>query len=312
MHASPSLGRSGAVAAFDVGGTDLKTAVVDASGAVVDLRRAATRRDDGDPAGAVIAQLAEDFARLRVEHADLGIGAVGVVVPGHVDDERGVGVYSGNLGWRDVPFGVLLRERLGVPVAFGHDVRAAGRAEFELGAARGFRDVVVLALGTGIAGAVILDGRLHSGGGLAGELGHTLAVADGEPCVCGARGCLETIASASAVARRYTERSGVEAAGAREVLAAAERGDPIARAVWGEAVESLAEHVARLAAVLAPEAVVVGGGLAQAGDALLAPLRSRVESLLSFQRRPQVLPASLGEDAGVLGAALMARSEAFA
>ena len=301
------LGPGAAVLAFDVGGTDMKSAIVDAEGRVLGLRRTPTPRDSGDPAGAIVAALA-GLARLhRSEAPGVQPIAAGVSVPGLVDERAGVGIFASNLGWRDAPIRELADRALGLPVAFGHDVRAAGDAEHRLGAARGLGDVVVLAIGTGIAGSLVLDGRPYSGGGFAGELGHALSDPDGDPCTCGARGCLETIASAGAIARRYAAASGTSVPGAREVLAAAQSGDADAVRIWDDAVRALAEAIARLVASIAPEAVVIGGGLAQAGPALFEPLGERLDGILSFHRRPALIRARLGDDAGLLGTALAAR-----
>lgn len=314
-HSSPepaALGPGDAVLAFDVGGTDTKSALIDASGRVLGLRRSPTPLDPADPAGTIVASLAV----LAREHLAAAPGVVpvaaGVSVPGLVDEVAGIGMFASNLGWRDAPIRSLAQEALGLPVTFGHDVRAAGDAEHRLGAARGYGDVVVLAIGTGIASALVLDGHPYAGGGYAGEIGHSLADPLGERCPCGAIGCLETIASAGAIARRYSAATGVAVAGAREVLAAATAGDPLAKRVWDDAVEALAEALARLVANLAPEAVVIGGGLAQAGPALFAPLGARLDALLSFHRRPVLVHAQLGDDAGLLGTALAARDLAVA
>ncbi len=306
-HAASLPESTGAVLAFDVGGTDVKSAVIAADGSVRDVRRTPTPRSETDPAGAVVDALVHLAQARSADDATPAISAIGVAVPGIVDEAAGIGVFSGNLGLRDAPLAAMLADALPVPVGFGHDVRAAGRAELELGAARGLSDVVVLAIGTGIAGAVISGSRPVLAAGYAGELGHTLADPHGEPCVCGARGCLEAIASAGAIARRYAARAEVPTAGAAEVLAAATAGDRVAQAVWSEAVEALAEHIARLAAIIAPEAVVIGGGLSEAGAALFDPLGVQVDALLSFHRRPRLLRAELGADAGLLGAALIAR-----
>jgi glucokinase len=228
--------------------------------------------------------------------------AIGLAVPGVVDEERGVAVWSENLNWSDVPFVALLGERCGLPVALGHDVRTGALAETRIGAARGISDVVYLSIGTGIAAGIVLGGRLHAGGGYAGEIGHTPAGHD-EPCACGASGCLEAIASAAAIARRYTARSGRPAAGAAAVLAA---GDADALAVWDEALDALAAALAWIASVLAPEAVVVGGGLSRAGAALFDPLNDRLARRLTFQRVPRLVPAALGDRAGCIGAGLLA------
>ncbi|KQZ08990.1 ROK family protein [Agromyces fucosus] len=306
------LGPGDAVLAFDVGGTDTKSALVDASGRVLGLRRTPTPLDPADPAGTIVASLAV----LAREHLAAAPGivpvAAGVSVPGLVDELTGVGMFASNLGWRDAPIRSLAEAALDLPVAFGHDVRAAGDAEHRLGAARGYGDVVVLAIGTGIASALVLDGHPYAGGGFAGEIGHSLADPLGERCPCGAIGCLETIASAGAIARRYSAATGTPVSGAREVLDAATAGDALARRVWDDAVEALAEAIARLVAVVAPEAVVIGGGLAQAGPALFGPLGARLDALLSFHRRPALVHAELGDDAGLLGTALAARDLASA
>lgn len=310
--ASPApLGPGEVVLAFDVGGTDTKSALVDADGHVVGLRRTPTPLDGERTAEAVVGRVAELAAEVRELHPDLRPVAAGLLVPGIVDAERGVGVFASNLGWRDAPIRDLAETALRLPVAFHHDVTAASWAEHRLGAARAYDDVVVLVIGTGIAGSLILDGRPHLGAGYAGEIGHS-PVADGPRCPCGARGCLEAIASAGAIARRYTERTGAEVAGARDVLARAEAGDAEARAVWETALDALAFAVAQLAATVAPEAIVIGGGLSRAGDALFTPLAERVDARLSFHRRPLLVPAQLGGNAGLLGAAIIARESAVA
>ncbi|WP_350349251.1 ROK family protein [Agromyces sp. G08B096] len=305
--AGAPLGRGAAVLAFDVGGTDTKSALVDASGRVLGLRRTPTPLEAADPAASVVAGIARLAAAYRAEFPEVVPVTAGLSVPGLVDDDAGVGVFASNLGWRDAPIRDLAERALGLPTAFGHDVRAAGEAEHRLGAARGHDDVLVLAIGTGIAAAAIVGGRPLTAGGYAGELGHALSDPQGERCPCGAVGCLETIASAGAIARRYRTASGREVAGAREVLDAARAGDELAATIWGQAVEALAEQLARVVAILAPEVIVLGGGLAEAGPALFDPLAARLDRLLSFHRRPQLVKAALGDDAGVLGTALAAR-----
>lgn len=302
-----NLGPGEAVLAFDVGGTDTKSALIDRHGRVIGLRRTPTPHGGSDPAGSIVASLASLGRALLDEVPDVHPVAAGVSVPGLVDENSGTGILASNLGWRDAPIRSLAEKALGLPVAFGHDVRAAGDAEHRIGAARGYGDVVVLAIGTGIASALVVAGRPYAGAGYAGELGHALSDPLGESCPCGAVGCLETIASAGAIARRYSAASGIVVPGAREVLAAAESGDAIARRVWDDAVRSLAEQLARLVAILAPEAVVIGGGLAQAGPALFEPLGEQLDALLSFHRRPVLVRAHLGDDAGLLGTALAAR-----
>ncbi|KAA5829082.1 ROK family protein [Saccharopolyspora hirsuta] len=293
--------------AVDVGGTEMKAALVAVGERSAEplrwLRRPTPRGADGSAtAERVVAAVAELVAELRV---DASVDAVGVVVPGAVDEERGVGVYSANLGWRDAPLRDLLAEHIDLPVSLGHDVRAGGLAEARLGAARGMRDVVVLPIGTGIAAALLFDGRVHSGGGFAGEIGH-VDIGHDELCGCGRTGCVEALASSAAVARRYLARTGTARTSA-EVASAVRAGDPDAQAVWGEAVDALAKGLLVLVTVAAPECIVLGGGFAQAGDLLTGPLRERLDGMLAaYHRRPHLELAELGDTAGCLGAALLA------
>lgn len=284
----------------------MKAALLDGEGRIAQLVRRPTPHDGertGDTVIAAIVKIAGEFA---AEHPSVRPTAAGLLVPGHVDDETGVGLFAKNLGWRDFPFRDRASERLGLPVAFSHDVRGAGEAEHRLGAAAPYRDVAVMAIGTGIACAIFLDGRLYTGQGMAGEIGHS-RVADRPECACGGRGCLEAVASAAAIARRYTALTGVPVPGAREVLKRAQAGDEIAARVWEAALDGLALSLSHMVTLLAPEAIVIGGGLSQARDALLVPLAAKLEALLTFQRRPVLLAAHIGEDAGVIGAALRAR-----
>jgi len=294
------------VVGVDVGGTAIKSVLVDDTGTVRAEDRAATPRPGRRIAERVADAVAASVARLAAP-AKVTVSAVGVVVPGIVDEDAGVGVLSENLGWRDAPLRDLFADRLRRPVAFGHDVRAGALAEAQLGAGRGLANIVFLAIGTGIAAGLYLDGRPYSAGGWAGELGHT-DVGHGERCGCGAVGCLEAIASAAAVARRYFTRTGRAVRGSAEVLALATEGDRDAQRVWADAVDALAQSLAWVTTVLAPEAAVLGGGLAEAGDALLRPLTDRLAARLTFQRPPALLKAGLGDRAACIGSALLARS----
>jgi glucokinase len=301
------LGAGGAVIAFDVGGTDTKSALFDETGRMLGLTRTPTPHRGADTATAVLEHVQELTLQKAREFPAVRPVAAGLIVPGLVDDDRGIGIHATNLNWSDVPFKQLVEARLGIPASFSHDVRAAGQAEHRLGAARPYNDVVVMVIGTGIASALFIDGRPYIAGGYAGEIGHSVVDPAGPLCSCGAHGCLESIGSAGAIARRYQERTGIKPSGAKEVLELAKDGDVAAGEVWSDALNALALSIAQLTAVLAPQAVVIGGGLAQAGDALFVPLRERVDALLSFHRRPELVPASIGENAGLFGAALRAR-----
>jgi glucokinase len=224
-----------------------------------------------------------------------------------VDESTGTAVWSSNVGFRDVPLRDLVADRLGVPAALGHDVRVGGMAEARLGAGRGQAHVLFIAIGTGIAAAHVVGGRAFAGAhGAAGEVGHVIVRPGGPQCGCGARGCLESVASASAIGRRYAELSGVADAAAFDVAARAAAGEPLATAVWRDAVEALADGLLTAQALYDAGIVVLGGGLAEAGEALLAPLRTALDQRLTFHRMPQLTRAALGDTAGCLGAALLA------
>lgn len=303
-----TIGRGSPVLAFDVGGTDIKSALFDADGTALGLRRTPTPAGGEGGAERLIERLAELADDLREQHPSVEPSAVGLVVPGIVDEKNGIGVFSSNLGWRDAPLRALAAERFGMPVAFDHDVRAASWAEHVLGGARSYENSVVLIIGTGIAGAILIDGHPHTAGGYAGEIGHS-PIGDW-PCPCGARGCLEAVASAGAISRRYAEASGTSVGGAKEVIALAAAGDEIAARVWDEALDALTLSIAQLTAVIAPQAVVIGGGLSRAGGALFDELNARLRDRLSFHRIPALVPAELSGNAGILGSALWAREAA--
>jgi glucokinase len=295
------------VVALDVGGTGMKCALVLPDGTVHHAERHPTLASRG-PA-AVTENILEVAAGLadRARADGLTPVAAGVAVPGVVDEETGTAVWSSNVGFRDVPLRDLVTARLGLPAALGHDVRAGGTAEARLGAGRDQRHVLFIAIGTGIAAAHVVDGQAFAGAhGAAGEVGHVIVRPGGPPCGCGARGCLESIASASAVGRRYVELSGIEGVTAFDVATRAAAGEELANSVWTEAVEAFADGLLTAQALYDAGIVVLGGGLAEAGEALLAPLRIALDARITFHRMPQIVRAALGDTAGCLGAALLA------
>lgn len=237
------------------------------------------------------------------------VRAIGVVVPGVIDAEHGT-VGAENLEWVGTPVLAELTAAVGdeVPIVLAHDVRAGGYAELRQGALAGTTNSMFLPLGTGIAAAMIVDGSLVSGDGYAGELGHSKFIHGeaAELCACGQRGCLETVASAAALARRYTARTGRTVDGAREVMELLAAGDPDAEQVWQDALAVLIDALVLYTTLVAPTRIAIGGGLVGAGETLLQPLREGVHERLTFQREPEIVAAQLGEEAGMLGAALMA------
>ncbi|MFF0435612.1 ROK family protein [Streptomyces sp. NPDC004327] len=223
-----------------------------------------------------------------------------------MDDQRQRAVHSVNIGWRDLPLAARLQDACRLPVTLGHDVRAGALAENTIGAARGSRNTLFVPVGTGVSAAVICDGRLLHADGYVGELGHVVVEPGGRQCACGSRGCLETVASAAAIQEGYAARCGRPIDGSAEVADRVSRGDADARTVWDRAVAALATALATATTMLAPELIVIGGGLAEAGELLLRPLRARLDEALTFQRRPLLVRAALGDRSGCLGAGLSA------
>jgi glucokinase len=333
--------------AVDVGGTSIKAGLLDTTGQLVHLQRRPTRPDQGerrqgagnpdaDPIISTIIDTIDDLRATALARGDTP-AACGVVVPGVVDERLGVLAFAPNLGLRDVALRDAVAARVGLPTALGHDVRAGALAEVRLGAGRGCDRTLFVALGTGIAAAMAIDGRIDPGAhGASGEIGHVVIRlgADALPCGCGGRGCLERYASASAVAQAYAQAVALadgplfsrtdETAGvvgpsrvgawpgrpssvdAAEVVRRADAGEERAQAVWQEAVVALADGLLIGIAVQDPRRIVLGGGLARAGRALLEPLAKALAQRRTFHRLPEVVTAQLADEAGCYGAGLLA------
>jgi glucokinase len=297
--------------AIDVGGTTIKYALVDAAGAVLHAQRRPTGVEAGPEAVCeTIIATAGDLAATAREQG-LTPGACGVVVPAVVDEAAGIVSFSANLGLRDVPLRDLVADRAGVPTALGHDVRAGALAEARLGAGAGSHRMFFVALGTGVAGAFAVHGRVDAGAhGGSGEIGHVVirTGTGARPCGCGGRGCLERYASASAVAAAYAEATGgaPSTVDAAEVVRRAQAGDEAAAAVWREAVGALADGLLIGIALHDPDLLVLGGGLAGAGSLLLEPLAKELTRRRTFHRLPELATARLGDEASRHGAALLA------
>lgn len=287
----------------------MKAALVGADGELLHRARRATGRERGpDAVVADILDFARDLRAHGIDRYGEPASAAGVAVPGIVDEADGVAVYAANLGWRDVPLRALLAERLGgIPVALGHDVRAGGLAEGRIGAGRGADRFLFVPLGTGIAGAIGIDGRVEAGAhGFAGEIGHIVVRPGGAPCPCGQRGCLERFASAAAVSEAWAAACGDPGADAADCAKAVASGDARAIEVWQEAVDALADGLVTALTLLDPRTLIIGGGLAEAGETLFTPLREAVRRRVTFQKLPSLVPAALGDTAGCLGAGLLA------
>ncbi|HEX8004346.1 MAG TPA: ROK family glucokinase [Mycobacteriales bacterium] len=288
----------------DIGGTKVAGGVVDADGTVLAETRRDTPAGDGDAALDAVVAVVEE---LRGAH---DVRAVGIAAAGYVSADRTRMLFAPNLPWRDVAVRDEVAARVGLPVVVENDANAAAWAEYRFGAGAGEPDLVCLTVGTGIGAGIVLDGRLYRGRfGIAGEPGHVCVVCDGEPCGCGNAGCLEQYASGTALARYVKERGGT-ATGA-EITDLARAGDEVALEAFGLVGRWLGRGLADMASLLDPGVFVLGGGVADAGDLLLAPARESFEAHLSGRgHRPlaDVRLARLGNVAGVVGAADLARS----
>lgn len=290
-----------AVLAVDLGGTAMKGAVVDEAGREHAHRSIDTPNHD---VIGVLTGLVGELARAARRDGLDPVGAA-VVTPGSVDEAQGVVRYASNLGWQDFPLLDLLHSALAMPVAVGHDVRAAGLAERLFGAGHGAEDFVLVPIGTGVAAALFSGGDAVTGAmGAAGEFGHIPIVLNGETCRCGQRGCLEVYVSGAGVARRYTAAAGASLS-SREI-AGRLGSDPVADRVWEEATDVLAQGLAILTLLVDPSVIVLGGGFSRAGDALMRPVRDKLASGLAWRAAPPVVVSELADNAGCVGAAILA------
>jgi glucokinase len=313
-----------ATVGVDIGGTKLLAGVVDRTGQVLEVLRRETP-DRSKAPSVVEATIVDAVQELASRHA---VRAVGVGAAGFVDASRSTVLFSPHLSWRREPLKAALLDRLGVPVVIDNDANLTAWAEYRFGAGQRFRQVLCITMGTGIGGALLVDGKLFRGGqGMAGEFGHMQVVPQGRRCECGNRGCWEQYASGNALVRDARELilSGSpvahtlrEMAGAQAerlsgplVTEAARAGDPIAVDLLHEAGEWLGVGLANLSSAFDPECIIIGGGVSEAGDLLLAPAREALVRRLpgrGFRDEPEVVAAELGPSAGFIGAADMART----
>lgn len=310
---------------IDLGGTNIKAGLIDPQGLVEHkLSRVSDPQRGPEHVLADLAAMCDDLMRAtRRERVD--VCGVGIGTPGPLDFARGVILKAANLpGWVNVPVRDRLSALLRLPVMLENDANAAAFGEYWAGAGRDRGDMVMLTLGTGVGGGVIVDGRLlHGHFGNAAELGHMIVEPDGLPCPCGQRGCLEQYSSASGVARRVITaiesgrvsslQAGLAAGyvpSSRDVSDAALAGDDVCGEIWREACRYLAVACVNIQHAFNPATIVLGGGLAEAGERLLAPIAEEFAhqtwSLAGDQ--PAIVAASLGYDAGIIGAGGLARN----
>ncbi len=324
MVAAPmpaDLPRTSCVIGVDLGGTKLLAGVVDPD---LSVRHRIRRQAFGLDQARLMATIVEAVEEARAA-VDEEVTAVGFGIPATLDRRTGIAVYSTHLPLANVAFGAVMSERLGLPVTVDNDGNCAALAEARHGAGDGSGDVVMLTLGTGIGGGLVLGGQLQRGWiGAGAELGHMVIDMDGPPCQgnCPNRGCLEVMASGSAlvreaslrVARRPDTALGHALEEGREltgpfVTELAHDGDPVARDAMETVGRALGVGLASLVNVFNPEVIVIGGGVIAAGEMLLEPARRelRERALVPARDAVRIVAAAFGDEAGMIGAALMAR-----
>ncbi len=304
----------------DVGGTKIAAGVVDAGGGIIDKERVETPAVDAD---ATVQAIVDVTTRLRDRRE--GVVGVGISAAGFISADRATVLFAPNMAWRDLPLRDRLEHALGLPVVVENDANAAAWGEFTHGSAKDADDLLMVAIGTGVGGGIVAAGGLVRGTfGIAAEVGHLRVVPEGYPCGCGQRGCLEQYASGSALVRFARERVAVgdrllsEADGERTridgplITRLASAGDALSIELLADLGRWLGEGLASLAAVLDPGLIVIGGGVAEAGDLVIGPAKRAFEATLpATDNRPhaEIRIASLGNEAAIIGAAALARSE---
>ena len=311
----------GLTVGIDVGGTKIAGGVVDEQGAILATAR---RESPATDTAAIERNIGDLVAELRGNHEITGVG---IGAAGFVDSSRSTVLFAPNLAWRDEPLRKDLEALIGLPVVVENDANAAAWGEFTFGAGEDVADTLLVTVGTGVGGGIVLNGQLHRGAfGVAAEIGHMRVVPDGILCGCGNRGCWEKYASGTAlvreardqarqgslIARSLLDRAGgdVEAITGPLITEAARDGDSFAREQLASLGKWLGEGIASLTAVLDPAVVVIGGGVSEAGDLLLDPVRAHFKANLTGRHyRPEleVRAALLGNKAGMIGAADLAR-----
>jgi glucokinase len=307
----------------DVGGTKVLGGVVDELGTVVKTARRDTPREGGAALTQAIADVAKELM------SEFTIDSVGVSAAGFVSSDRKTMLATPNIaGWNGVDLDYQLTSLIGLPVVIENDANAAAWGEARFGAGRGKRHMLMLTVGTGIGGGIVVNGELYRGAfGIAAEIGHIRVVPEGHLCGCGARGCFEQYGSGNALMRHAREAIAASPDIARNLLSlgdgtlegltgkaitdAARDGDAVALAAFNTTAQWLGAGIASLAVVLDPECVVIGGGVIDAGEILLKPTREALERSMPFAGKhpyPEIIGAQLGNEAGLVGVADLARS----
>ena len=299
----------------DIGGTSIKIGLVDEQLNILQRTSIPFPMIGGEGVAKLLAETVLSFLKEHGISAD-ELHHVGVVVPGSIDPTGGIILDAHNLGFHDVPFREQLQTQFaGLSVFLANDADGAALAELGRGAFAGHKTGVLLTLGTGVGGGVILDGKMFSGGCRRGiELGHMQIVSGGELCTCGVRGCIEAYCSATALIRDAVKaaKEHPESAlaktddmTAKYAIDCAKDGDPTAMAVFEQYVDHLAAACVSVVHLLDPEVIAIGGGVSHAGDFLFEPLRKKTLEKCFFDSHGEIVPAVMGNDAGIIGAAML-------
>jgi len=303
------------VIGVDLGGTNLRTAILSPDGYILERRKEATHAANGW--SSVVARLIDNIKRQRdlAAQKDLEVCAVGVGAPGVIQADKGIVVKSPNFpDWNNLPLKDHLEKALDIPVYLENDANAAALGEQWRGAGQGIRSMILLTLGTGVGGGIILDNKVwHGADGMAGEIGHMTLVPQGRPCTCGNTGCLEMYASARGIVQSYVEALGKSADSLKQITSeqvyeAARTGNKIAVQVMNDMGRMLGIGIASLINIFNMERVVIGGGVKDAWPLFIDATREEVMRR-AFEipvRRAEILPSLLGDDAGMVGAAAVA------
>ncbi|KPV44962.1 hypothetical protein AN477_04845 [Alicyclobacillus ferrooxydans] len=292
---------------IDVGGTKIATAVVDADGQIIESADVLTKAEQGPEA--VLDRIVNTVEAVLSSSGVSSVIGVGIGAPGPLNPREGMVYSPPNLpGWDRIPLQAEMQRRLHLPTFLDNDANAAALAELRFGAGSGYRDMVYLTISTGIGGGVILDGKIRQGAsGCAAEVGHHIIALDGPLCRCGNRGCLEVLASGTAIARMAEERLGAQL-NASAVARLAAQGDSGARAILDDVYRYLGVGLVNVVNMFDPSVIVIGGGVAQIGEPLFEALQQSIDQnhfRSNAFSRVRVLPAQLGTRAGVIGAALL-------
>lgn len=311
---------------IDLGGTNIAAGLVDEKGTVIAKKSIPTLASR--PVDEIIKDMADLALSITAENglSPKDVEWVGIGSPGTVDNGRGMIVYANNIGFRETPISEIFQKTWDIPVYLGNDADCAALGEAHAGAAKGCSSAIMITLGTGLGGGIIINKKIYSGFNCAGgELGHMCIVYDGQPCTCGRKGCWEAYSSATALIRMTSEAmladtdhksllwtmhdARIESISGKSAFRAADAGDKIAAEVLDRYFKYLACGISNIINIFQPEVLVIGGGISKEGEKLTAPIRALVSNEIYTRGVPQtqIKTATLGNDAGIVGAAMLGK-----